>query len=29
MTTVPKIAIHGHVANGFEPVSDAFRENFA
>jgi CubicO group peptidase (beta-lactamase class C family) len=29
MTTVPKIAIHGHVANGFESVRDAFRENFA
>ena len=28
MTAVPKIAIHGHVANGFEPVRDAFLENF-
>jgi CubicO group peptidase (beta-lactamase class C family) len=29
MTDVEKIAIHGHAANGFEGVRDAFRENFS
>ena len=29
LTTVEKIAIHGHVANGFEPVRAAFLENFS
>jgi CubicO group peptidase (beta-lactamase class C family) len=28
MRTVPKIAIQGYVAHGFEPVRDAFLENF-